>query len=133
MSETAAKKDKTMATTEKAEPKTLALDAAPEVIGDGKQHLFVSPHDLTEDVDPRYAGDYELTHGTIRIAQHDAKGELLPRGKVYRTGAKLRLNALDGYRFLLAKVVKRIDGKTPDETDVERELAKASAAQTVAA
>ena len=131
MSETAAKKDKTMATTEKAEPKTLALDAAPEVIGDGKQHLFVSPHDLTEDVDPNYAGDYELTHGTIRIPSYDGKGELLPRGKVYRAGAKLRLGAIDAYRFLLAKVVKRIDNKTPNEIDVERELAAKS--QTVAA
>ena len=130
MSDTAAKKEKTMGT-EKVETKRATLDAAPEILGDGKEHLFVSPHDLTEDVDPNYAGDYELTHGTIRIPSYDGKGELLPRGKVYRAGAKLRLGAIDAYRFLLAKVVKRIDNKTPNEIDVERELAAKS--QTVAA
>lgn len=133
MSETAAKKEKNMGT-EKIESKRAQLDAAPEVIGDAKDHLFVSPHDLKEDVDEKYAGDYELTHGTIRIPQLDAKGELLPRGKVYRAGAKLRLGALDAYRFMIAKVVKRIDGKSPDETDVEREVARdKAAAQTAAA
>lgn len=91
-----------------------ALDAPPQIIGDEKEHLFVSPHDMTEDIDPAFAGEYELTHGNIRIPVADGKGGWLPRGKVYRAGAKLRLGAIDAYRFLESGVVKRIDGRTPD-------------------
>jgi hypothetical protein len=95
----------------------LPPDAPPQIVGDEKEHLFVSPHDLSEDVDPNYAGEYELIHGTVRLPVSDGKGGFIPRGKVVRAGAKLRLSALDAHRFLEAKVVKRIDGRTPDKVD----------------
>lgn len=92
-----------------------APDAAPQLISDDKEFLSVSPHDMTEDVDPAYAGDYQLTHGVVRIPVPDGNGGFVARGKVYRTGAKLRLGALDAYRFLASGVVKRIDGKMPNK------------------
>ena len=102
--------------TEKAETKR-AADALPEIVGDEKAHLFVSPHDLTEDVDPAYAGEYELIHGCIRIPVADGKGGFVQRGKVYRKGAKVRLGALDAHRMLQVGVVKRIDGKHPNSVE----------------
>ena len=110
---------------EKAEAKR-TKDAAPEIIGDEKKHLFVSPHDLTEDVDPAYAGEYELIHGCIRIPVSDGKGGFVQRGRVYRKGAKLRLSALDAHRMLQVGVVKRTDGLRPDR--VEKPVEKTEAA-----
>ena len=92
-----------------------ASDAAPQIISDDKEFLSVSPHDMNEDVDPAYAGDYVLTHGVVRIPVPDGNGGFVARGKVYRTGAKLRLGALDAYRFLESGVVRRIDGKMPNK------------------
>ena len=105
--------------TEKVEAKETkrAADVLPEILGNESDHVFVSPHDLTEDVDPNYAGDYELIHGCVRIPQSDGKGGFTQRGKTYRKGAKLRLGALDAHRFLQAGVVKRIDGKRPDRVE----------------
>jgi hypothetical protein len=103
--------------------------AAPEAIGDTKSHRLASPHNLTVDVDPAYAGEYELTIGTFRI------GDEVLRGRQYRPettkvngqdvtkevlaqdGAKLRLGAIDAFRMLSAGVVKRIDGKRPDRIE----------------
>ena len=130
---------------EKAETKR-AFDAFPEVLGDEKENIYVSAHDLTTDVDPAYEGEYQLIHGCIRIPVSDGKGGFIVRGKVFRgpqyedvfdengkpvidkktgkqaqkqitQGAKLRLNALDAYRMLQVGVVKRIDGKRPDRIE----------------
>lgn len=92
-------------------------NAPPRPLGSTKEHLVVSPHDLTEDVDPAYAGEYELIHGTIRVPTYDDKGELLPGGKTYRAGQRFELNAIDAHRMLQLQVVKRVDGKRPDTAE----------------
>ncbi len=101
------------------------LHAAPQAIGDAASHRLSSPHDLTENVDPAFAGDYELTVGTFRIADRIYRGRQykqvteIVNGKEATKevqasdGAKLRLGAIDAFRMLAAKVVRRIDGKQP--------------------
>lgn len=73
----------------------------PEPVGDAKAFLVRSSHDTTE-IDPAYAGLYELTHGNVRLGT-----------EFYGKGVKLNLGHLDGYRMLKAGVVKRADGKLP--------------------
>lgn len=104
-----------------ANDKPIEHTGAPELVGNEKHHVLSSPHDLTEDVDAAYAGEYMLTVGTLRIPQYDSKGELLPRGKVLignpKDGPRLKLNAVDAHRFLIAGTARRVDGKRPDRVE----------------
>lgn len=84
------------------------VDAPPEILGDPNEHRVEDPHKLPEDVDPAWAGEYELTLGRVRIGT-----------AIYTEGARMRLCAADGARFSALGVVKRTDGKrSPD--DVKR-------------
>lgn len=96
------------------EPKRSA-DTLPEIIGEARAHRLTDPHKLPEDVDPAWAGDYELTLGRVRLG--DA---------IYTEGAQMRLGAIDGHRFTALGVVKRIDGKRPDRVEKPEVAATAS-------
>ncbi len=131
------KTETSAAPTEKTHPE---LFAAPKPIGDQHAALLKSAHDLATDVDPAWAGDYELVIGTIRIGQgenavvyrgpqyEDYEEVVQTRGSVQTIvkkqrkltdGAKLRLGAIDAFRFMQAGTVRRIDGKKPDSLTPE--------------
>ena len=109
--------EKKLQTKDEAAAVKAKLFADPELLGDSNAHLLASPHDLSDDINVDWAGDYELTHGQIRLPERDEKGDFKPRGRVYKTGARLRLGAIDAFRFMTAGVVKRIDGKKPNKIE----------------
>lgn len=102
---------------EKTKTDKMQAYTEPKPIGDTRKFALSSPHDLTEDVDPEYAGEYELVHGTIRVPMRDEAGVLLPTSRVFKKGQRFELSAIDAHRMLQLKVVKRVDGKRPDSAE----------------
>lgn len=104
--------EKTPPAPKRAEP---AMDAAPQLVDELAAKTFAAPTaELPTDVDPDYAGVYEITHGAICIRRFDAQKNLV--SKFYRKGVRVHLSAIDGERLLALGTAKRVDGKRPDHS-----------------